>query len=532
MHRTLVPSSLSWHGGRHLSEDAARALGGIGLGEVNPLLEARNVSKHFPGVQALRDVSMRVLPGEVLALIGENGAGKSTLMKILSGVQSPDSGELYLDGKPVRFSGVRDAMDAGIALIHQELNLAGNLDIAANIFLGREPQRFGFFDRKKMEADSAVYLQRVGLDLPPSTLVEKLPIGRQQLVEIAKALSAKARVLIMDEPTSSLSQGETETLFKVVKELRASGVSIIYISHRLGEVRELADRVEVLRDGQNAGALERAAITHDAMVRLMVGRDVVVERRPQAERKGEPVLRVKGLVTQAHPAHAATFDLYPGEILGFAGLVGAGRTELMQTIFGVHPALGGAMEVGGKPYAPRQPQDAIRAGIALAPEDRKQQGLLLQMGIRENVSLPTLHRDQRKGFINRAAEALLAKEAIAQFNIATPTCEQIVHTLSGGNQQKVVLGKWLATKPRVLLLDEPTRGIDIGAKQEIYTLMRKLAAEGLAILFVSSEMEEIITLPDRVLVMREGAITGELQQSELSEEAVMHLATAPVGVAA
>jgi ribose transport system ATP-binding protein len=496
------------------------------------VLEARGISKQFPGVQALRDVSLRVGRGEVLALLGENGAGKSTLMKILAGVQPPDTGTLCVDGKPVRFSGVRDALDCGIALIHQELNLAGNLDIAANIFLGREPGRVGFLDRKRMEAESEQYLRRVGLQLSPRTLVDQLPIGRQQLVEIAKALSVNARVLIMDEPTSSLSQGETQTLFRVVKELRDSGVSIIYISHRLGEVKELADRVEVLRDGCNAGSLDRDSITHDAMVRLMVGRDVVVERRPPAERKGSPVLKVQGLVSPAYPAHAASFALYAGEILGIAGLVGAGRTELLQTIFGVTPALGGVMHVDGTPYAPRQPQDAIRAGIALAPEDRKQQGLLLQMCIRENVSLPTLRRDQRKGLINLPAEAALAREAIAQFNIATPSAEQHVNTLSGGNQQKVVLGKWLATKPRVLLLDEPTRGIDIGAKQEIYALVRKLAAEGLAVLFVSSEMEEILTLPDRVLVMREGAITGELQQAELSEEAVMHLATAPVAALA
>ena len=501
------------------------------MSEAGPLLEARGITKQFPGVKALQNVSLHVGRGEVLALIGENGAGKSTLMKILSGVHAPDSGQLLLDGAPVQLTGVRDALDRGISLIHQELNLAGNLDIAANIFLGREPHRYGFFDRARMERESVGHLSRVGLDLPPRTLVDSLAIGRQQLVEIAKALSTNARVLIMDEPTSSLSQHETDQLFRVVKDLRSAGVSVIYISHRLGEVKELADRVEVLRDGQNAGALARDEINHDAMVRLMVGRDVTTEKRATSARAGEPVLRVRNLATYAYPKQTASFDLYPGEILGIAGLVGAGRTELLQTIFGVTPPLGGELEVGGKRITPAQPRDAIRAGIALVPEDRKQQGLILEMCIRENVSLPTLRRDQRKGFINRGLEATQAREAIAQFSIATPTAEQGVHCLSGGNQQKVVLGKWLATKPRILLLDEPTRGIDVGAKQEIYAVMRKLAGEGLAILFVSSEMEEILKLPDRVLVMREGAITGELSQEELSEEAVMHLATKVVGVA-
>lgn len=497
-----------------------------------PLLEARSITKIFPGVKALQEVSLRLEPGEVLALIGENGAGKSTLMKILSGVHAPDSGALLMDGQPIAFSGVRDALEAGVSLIHQELNLAENLDAAANIFLGREPHRFGFFDRATIERESEVYLKRVGLDISPRTLVSSLTIGRQQLVEIAKALSTKARVLIMDEPTSSLSQHETEQLFRVVKELRDSGVSIIYISHRLGEVKELADRVEVLRDGRNAGSLQRSEITHDAMVRLMVGRDVVVEARAVPERPAAPALRVNNLVTTMYPKHGASFEVYPGEILGIAGLVGAGRTELLQTIFGVMPRLGGSIEVEGKPLSAAQPRDAIRAGIALVPEDRKQQGLVLEMCIRENVSLPTLHRDQKRGFINRAAEKGLAQEAISKFSIATPTAEQGVHCLSGGNQQKVVLGKWLATKPRILLLDEPTRGIDIGAKQEIYAITRQLADAGVAVVFVSSEMEEILKVPDRVLVMREGAITGELSRAELTEEAIMHLATAPVGVVA
>jgi ribose transport system ATP-binding protein len=492
---------------------------------VTPLLEARGISKQFPGVRALDDVSLTVGRGEVLALIGENGAGKSTLLKILAGVQAPDAGALLVDGSPIRFRGVEDALGKGIALIHQELNLADNLDVAGNIFLGREPRRMGLLDLRRMHHEAKAWLSMVGLGIDPATPLASLPIGRQQLVEIAKALSTNARLLIMDEPTSSLSARETEILFTVVKDLRRRGVSVIWISHRLGEVKELADRVVVLRDGKTAGEIpDRAGIEHDRMIRMMVGRDIDRLARRPSHAPGAIALAVNDLRTPAHPSHALTFDLRAGEIVGIAGLVGAGRTELLTTLFGVTPASAGRIAANGRPVALRSPIDAIRAGIALVPEDRKQQGLVLDMAVRENMSLATLWNASRAGFVDFRQERRLAAEMIGALAIKTPNDRQVVTFLSGGNQQKVVIAKWLAMKPRVLLLDEPTRGIDVGAKAEIYDLVHRLAGEGLAVLFVSSEMEEILSLADRVLVMHEGRIAGGLDREHLTEENVMRLA--------
>ena len=493
----------------------------------SPILEVRNVSKRFPGVKALQDVNLHVNRGEVLAVIGENGAGKSTLMKILAGVQEPDEGEVRIDGRTVRIDSVEASLRLGIALIHQELNLADNLDIGANIYLGREPRRLGMFvDRRTIDRGAAENMRKVGLDLPPRTIVRNLSIGRQQMVEIAKALSTDARVLIMDEPTSSLTSHEAENLFRVVKDLRSKGISIVYISHRLGEVKELADRVTVLRDGKNAGELSREEIDHERMVKMMVGRDIARFYDRKCHAPGAPALEVIGLRTPAHPRHELSFKVCAGEIVGVAGLVGAGRTEMLTTLFGVTPATGGAIKVAGQPVSVRTPIDAIRAGLALVPEDRKQQGLVLEMAVRENASLPSLRRQARAGaFLDRAGERAISAEVVRKLNVKTPGDRQVIQFLSGGNQQKVVIGKWLAMSPRVLLLDEPTRGIDVGAKQEIYRLMEKLASEGVAILFVSSEMEEVLNMSDRTLVMHEGQITGELQREELSEEAIMHLAT-------
>lgn len=491
-----------------------------------PLLEVRNVSKQFPGVRALSGVNLALGHGEVLALIGENGAGKSTLMKILAGVQMPDSGDLLIDGNPVRIDSVRTAAENGIALIHQELNLSDNLDVGANIFLGREPRRLGVIARSTIYDQSLAVLERVGLDVSPNAIVKTLPIGKQQMVEIAKALSINARILIMDEPTSSLSTKETEALFRVVKDLRTKGVSVIYISHRLGEVKELADRVTVLRDGENAGDLTRAEIHHDRMVQMMVGRDISQFYARQSHTPGDVVLEVDGLITPAHPQHALSFSLRAGEILGVAGLVGAGRTEMLQVLFGVDQAMGGRIKVDGNPVEFKSPRDAMNAGLALVPEDRKQQGLIIEADVRENTSLAGLRRHQRPlGTLNRRQQRQVTDEMIDKLNIKTPSPLQVVRYLSGGNQQKVVLGKWLSLEPKVLLLDEPTRGIDVGAKEEIYQLMEQLAEQGVAILFVSSEMEEILGMSDRTLVMHEGRISGELQRNELSEEAVMHLAT-------
>jgi len=490
-----------------------------------PLLEVQQVTKHFPGVIALEDVSLTLARGEVLAVIGENGAGKSTLMKILAGVQEPNRGQILCDGRPVTIDSVVAAERLGIALIHQELNLADNLDIGANVFLGREPRSFGVIDSKQINERTHELLKEVQLDCSPREIVSRLPIGKQQMVEIAKALAVDARVLIMDEPTSSLSQHETENLFRVIKELQGRGVSILYISHRLSEVKELADRVVVLRDGRNAGELARAEIHRDAMVRLMVGRDISQFYQRRSHQVEEVVLKVKGLRTTTYPAATLDLTVRAGELVGVAGLVGAGRTELLRVLFGVDKALAGTIELGGQPLVMRSPLDAIEAGIALVPADQKEHGLILEMTVRENISLPSLRRDQRTGVLNRIRESEIVAEMIKKLSVKTPSGEQIAQYLSGGNQQKVVLGKWLALEPHLLLLDEPTRGIDVGAKQEIYRLMEELAEAGVAVLFVSSEMEEVLNMSDRVLVMHEGRITGELTRDELTEEAVMHLAT-------
>ena len=490
-----------------------------------PLLEVQNLTRRFPGVVALGGVSLQLARGEVISVIGENGAGKSTLMKILAGVQTPNSGQILLDGRPVVIDSVPAAEALGIALIHQELNLCDNLDIATNIFLGREPRRCGLIDKRKTYDDALPLLKKVGLDCSPRELVRNLPLGRQQLVEIAKALSVGARVLIMDEPTSSLSQHETDQLYQVVKELRATGVSVIYISHRLGEVKELSDRVVVLRDGQNAGELQRDEINHDAMVRLMIGRDISRLYQRPSHPAGAPALEVRGLRTPVHPRHELNFTVHAGEIVGLAGLVGAGRTELLRVLFGIDRARGGTVRVAGQDVELHSPIDAINAGLALVPEDRKQQGLILEMAVRHNLSLASLRRDARSGFLDRAKEGAITGEMIAALCIKTPNDRQLALYLSGGNQQKIVIGKWLALKPRLLLLDEPTRGIDVGAKQEIYRLMEELAGQGVAILFVSSEMEEILRMSDRALVMHEGGLSGEVPRGQLSEEAIMQLAT-------
>jgi ribose transport system ATP-binding protein len=495
----------------------------------SPLLEVRGISKQFSGVRALDGVSLTLARGEVLAVVGENGAGKSTLMRIVAGVTQPTAGEIIVDGKPVEFTSVAQALRRGISLIHQELNLADNLSVAANIFLGREPRRFGIIDQRTIEREAQKYLDMVGLDVSPQTLVSTLAIGKQQLVEIAKALSTNARILIMDEPTSSLSEHESRKLFDVVCDLRSRGVSVLYISHRLHEVEQLADRVVVLRDGKFSGELSRAENQRQNMVRLMVGREVSRFYQRTSHTPGEVVASINQLRTTMFPQRAVSFTLRAGEVVGLAGLVGAGRSELLGTIFGVTPAVGGAMTVGALRRPPHTVREAIDAGIMLAPEDRRRAGLVLPMSVKWNLSLASLRRDQRggalRGFLNRAAENKVSADMIRLMRIKTASDRQVVRFLSGGNQQKVVLGKWLCLNPKLLLLDEPTRGIDVGAKEEIYKLMDELARQGVAILFASSEMEEIIGLSDRALVMHEGRISGELTRAELTEEAVMRLAT-------
>ncbi|HBF33427.1 TPA: D-xylose ABC transporter ATP-binding protein [Candidatus Sumerlaeota bacterium] len=493
-----------------------------------PLLEVQKIGKQFPGVIALQDVDFCIEKGEVLALIGENGAGKSTLMKILAGVYTTDTGQILIDGQPVTIKSVRDAQALGVSLIHQELNVADNLDVAANLYLGREPQHLGVIDRAKLYKDAEALLKRAGFDLDPRAPLRSLSIGHQQLVEIAKAISTDARIIIMDEPTSSLSQHETEALFDVIRDLRGRGISIVYISHRLSEVKEVADRVVGLRDGRNAGALTREEISHESMIKLMVGRELSQLFPHSALTPGEVVLEVKNLRTSLYPEHTASFSLRAGEVVGVAGLVGAGRSEMLNALFGVDSTFGGEVRVAGTLVEPNSVGSAIRAGIGLVPEDRKGQGLVVQMSVRHNMSLSALWKNNYMGVLDRVAEKKISDEMIPRMSIKTPNDMQVVQLLSGGNQQKVVIGKWLALQPRVLLLDEPTRGIDVGAKREIYMLMDELAKAGVAILFVSSDLEEVMGMSDRMLVMHEGCIAGELKREELSEEAVMRLATGHV----
>lgn len=497
-----------------------------------PLLEARELTKSFPGVRALRGVSLALRRGEVLAVAGENGAGKSTLMKILAGVLRPDSGDLWLEGRPAGIRSVADALSRGIALIHQELNLAGNLDIAANLFLGREQRRFGLIDTRRQRHEARPLMNAVGLDLDPATPVAPLSPGQQQLVEIAKALAVDARILIFDEPTSSLSSGESQKLFEVIRTLRSRGVSIVYISHRLGEISELADRITVLRDGRVAGELNKTNATHDAMVRLMVGRESWHLPHRSARRQGVKLLETRGWRTAAHPDRPLDFSLHAGEIVGIAGLVGAGRTELLESLFGVTPPAGGTLIVHERPFIPESPQKAIEAGLVLVPEDRKRQGLILELTVRENLALPSLRYDQRLGLVNRRKVVELCRTMMETLDIRPTNDRQTTRHLSGGNQQKVVLGKWLARNPRILLLDEPTRGVDVGAKQEIYQWLEAQASRGLAILFASGDMEEIIRLSDRVLVMHEGALRGMVPRDRLDEETIMTLATGGTAAAA
>jgi ribose transport system ATP-binding protein len=494
----------------------------------------RSISKRFVGVQALSEVTISALRGEVVGLIGENGAGKSTLMNILGGVHQPDSGQILVLGKPANIHGVPDAMRLGIAFIHQETNVLDNLDVAGNVFLGREPLIGGplkLVDRRKMRADTQPYLDRLGLGISAATPVSGLSIAQQQMVEIAKALSLNAKVLIMDEPTSSLTLSETDRLMQVTRELRDQGVSIIYISHRLGEIVGLADRVVALRDGKNAGELQKGEIQHEAMVRLMVGRDLAVAKLGEASTEGAVRLSVRELRTKRYPNQAVSFELRAGEILGFAGLVGAGRSEAMQSIYGADAMLGGQVLLDGTPLRVHRTRDAIDHGIYLAPEDRRKSGVIVDMTIRENVTLPALARFSSAGLVQRSGENKAAAEAIRSLNIKAPSGETVVRNLSGGNQQKVVLAKWLALGPKVLILDEPTRGIDVGAKAEIYELMHSLAKEGVAILMISSDMEEVLRMSDRIAVMHEGAISGILNRSEASEEAVMRLAVGKADIA-
>ncbi|MBU1305955.1 MAG: sugar ABC transporter ATP-binding protein [Alphaproteobacteria bacterium] len=491
-----------------------------------PLLALQSISKAYPGVVALSDVSMSVHRGEVLGLVGENGAGKSTLMKILGGVIEPTSGRIVIGHAEFARLSVTASQAAGIAFVHQELNVFDNLDVAANIFLGREKRSapLGLLDRQGMREAARPLLGRVGARFGPDTPVVELSLAERQLLEIAKALSIDARVVIMDEPTSSLTLTETQTLMQVIADLKAQGIAVIYISHRLSEIEACADRVLALRDGKVVGELARNEITHDAMIRLMIGRDLKALYTPPAAPPGKIILSLTAVVTAAWPQARADIVVRSGEILGIAGLMGAGRTELAETIFGIRPLLGGDIRLSGKPLRADTPAQAIDAGLYLVPEDRKRTGLLLEAAIDENIALADLPAVAPHGLVSRRDIRKRAETQRRELAIKAADLTRVAAELSGGNQQKVVLAKWLSMRPSLIIFDEPTRGVDVGAKSEIYRLLRALADAGVGVVMISSDMEEVIGVSDRIVVLREGAVAGILDRPAFSEQGVLRLA--------
>jgi ribose transport system ATP-binding protein len=499
-----------------------------------PFLVMTGISKSYPGIRALDGVDFSVSAGEVVGLVGENGAGKSTLMKVLGGVIAPDAGTIELDGVKRERLTIADSMQGGIAFVHQELNLFENLTAAANIFIGREPLTGGFLrlvDRKELSNRARPLLRQLGAEFEPDTPVSKLSLAEMQLVEIAKALSLKARLVIMDEPTSSLTASETERLLRVIGKLKSDGVSVIFVSHRLGELERCADRVVVLRDGRRVAELEKEQIEAPLMIRYMIGRELKKLYRPPASPAGDAILELVGIRTAYRPEQAVSLSVRRGEILGVAGLVGSGRTELARTIFGLDKAEGGEIRIDGRPAAIARSRDAVAEGIYLVPEDRKRSGLVLGFPVRDNITLANLPAHARGGLVDRALEEVDAQRQRQRLDIRCPNTSVEIGSLSGGNQQKVVLGKWLSMSPRVMILDEPTRGIDVGAKDEIYRLMRELADHGVGIMMISSDMEEIIGVSDRVAVMHEGRIAGFLERTALSEQSILSLAVGRLGTA-
>ncbi len=500
---------------------------------MTPRIEIRHVTKKYPGVVALDGVSFDVRPGEFHAICGENGAGKSTLMKILSGVITDYGGEILSKGETVRFQGTRDAEAAGISIIHQELNLVEQLSAAANIFLGREKRTaLGFLDDRTMEAEARTLFEQLDCEIQPGQLVSELRVGDQQLVEIAKALSMKAEVVIMDEPTSALTESEVERLFRVIEKLRKQGVTILYISHKMEEVFRLSERITIIRDGKLVKTVDRSAVTPNDICRLMVGREIDNLDLTAGRKAGNVVLEVRNL-SLPWPGHARKwrlekvgFTLRGGEVLGIAGLMGAGRTELLECLFGASPQPPqGEILLKGKPVSFSHPAEAKRAGIAMVTEDRKRLGLFAKMTVRENISICTLKDAVSAGFVSGSKEHSIARESIERLGVKTAGPEAAITGLSGGNQQKCIIARWLRTNPSVLLLDDPTRGVDVGAKAELYRTIDALSRQGMAIIVTSSELPELLTLCDRILVLAEGRLTGELSRSEFSEHRIMELAT-------
>ena len=490
------------------------------------LLEIRGLAKAFPNVLALRGVDLDVRGGEILALMGENGAGKSTLLRILSGDYHPDAGSLLLDGQPLTLTGPRDSRLAGIRVIYQEPEIVPGVDVAENIWVGELPRRGPFVDRKRLEARVRRDLAEYGFEavLPMKAMGQDLSPAQRQLVEILRALKSNVRVLALDEPTSSLTEEEVGRLFVLIRRLRDQGVAIIYVSHRIKEILKLADRVAVLRDGGLVAVRPAAELSEREIVRLMVGRELQDLLRRHPATQDRVVLTVEHVSSNWH--RDISFTIRAGEVVGFAGLVGAGRTELAKVVFGDLPMDSGIVSIEGRPIGMRRPADAIRAGMGLAPEDRKREGLILVRSVVENASLAILGRLSRFHFVRRRLERRIAADFVKRLNIRTPSLDQEVGKLSGGNQQKVVLARWLAARPKLLILDEPTRGIDVGAKAEIYGLIDELANEGIAIMLISSELPEILGLSDRIIVMQSGRITGELPGEGATEEQVLGLAMA------
>ncbi len=499
-----------------------------------PLLRMTAIGKSFPGVQALDEVGLEVGPGEVHALLGENGAGKSTLLKILAGAQQPDAGRIAFAGRTIELVNPIDAQRQGIVTIYQEFTLLPHLSVAENVFIGREPTRGGFVAWRELARRARELIGEVGLDVNPMRQVSDLSVAEQQMVEIARALSMEARLVVMDEPTSALSEHEVGKLFGIIRSLKARGISVIFVTHRLDEVMQICDQFTVLRDGHRVGGGAIADTSIEEIIRLMVGREVErLFRHRSATASGSVALRIEALARVRDPAnpHAtvvedATLEVRHGEILGLAGLVGAGRTELARAIFGADPVARGRIFIDGNEVAIRSPLDAIRAGVGLVPEDRKQQALFLALAVRSNLSITVLDRlCGRLGLVDGSAEEGLVEEYRQKLNIKMAGAGQAVANLSGGNQQKVVLARWLALQPKVLIVDEPTRGIDVAAKAEVHQLLYQLADSGVAVIAISSELPEVLTVSDRIVTMCEGRITGEVAAVEASEEHLMRLMT-------
>lgn len=493
---------------------------------MTPLLDMRGIEKQYPGVQALKGVDFELSGGEVHCLVGENGAGKSTLMKILSGAEPKDGGEIWIDGSPVDIKSPADAQQLGISIIYQDFRLVPELSVAENICLGREPriEKTPFVDRKRMTGVARMALEQLGEDIDPSALVRDLSVAQQQIVEIAKAISRKARILAMDEPSSALSENELRNLFKVIRRLKSEDVGVIYISHRLEEIFEVGDRVTVLRDGQHVHTCSLPEAEKRSLIRWMVGRELEQEFPKVVLDRGEEILRVEHLSAPSG-LHDISFTVCHGEIFGLAGLVGAGRSELARAIFGADPITSGKLFLERSEIRPRSPRDAIDLGVGLLTEDRNRYGLVMEMSVRENISLSNLVALLRGPLISRRKEHEVASRFVRDLRIKTPTLEQRVEYLSGGNRQKVVLARWLYTKSKILIFDEPTAGIDVGVKYEIYNLINKLAKDGIGIILISSELPELIGMCDRIAVMSEGEITGILGRNEASQERIMVLAT-------